>query len=158
MVLSDITRQKQIIEKTVRKVCDGIKVGNWQFSLESSDNVDSGDVDEIYVTEGKASCQEYEVSLSFESKRSLKDVEDPESYKWYFSSNLKQSNREDPFVFKGWLDGVAVQYCRHIPEEKEMLELIKNSINLLQEAQIVFDVQDIDNVVCECSSEMQPEG
>ncbi|MEC4803168.1 MAG: hypothetical protein SAJ12_16885 [Jaaginema sp. PMC 1079.18] len=143
-MLSDITRQKQIIEKTVRKVCDGINAGDWRFSLKFSDNVDSGDIDEIYVAEGRAFCQEYEVSLSFESERSLKDIEYPESYKWYFSSNLKQSNREDPFVFKGWLDGVAIQYCRHRPEEKEILELVKDSINLLQEAQIAFDLQDID--------------
>ncbi|MDZ8186956.1 MAG: hypothetical protein RMX96_19165 [Nostoc sp. ChiSLP02] len=147
-MLSDVIRQKQIIEKTVRKICEGINAGIWRFSLQSFDNVDSGDVYEIYGIEGKALCQEYEVSLGFESKRSLKDIEDLESYKWYFSSNLKQSNRADPFAFKGELDGVAIQYGRHRPEEKEILELVRDSISLLQESQITFDLQDIDNTVC----------
>ncbi len=142
----ELTRQKQIIEKTVRKVREGIGSGVWKFSLKTSDNIGSGDINEVYVIDGKASSGEYdEVNLRFESKRSLVNCEDPASRSWCFSSNLKQLPQEDPFVFKGGLDGVAMQYGDYYPEEKEILELVKDSIVVLEEAQTSYDLQDIDN-------------
>jgi hypothetical protein len=118
-MFSELTRQQQIIEKTVHKVNEGISYGTWKFTLTTSDNVGSGDICEIHITEGKALYKEFEVILKVESKCSLKD-DDPESYSWYFSSNFKQSNSELPFIFKGRIDGVIMQYAGYSPDEKYM--------------------------------------
>jgi|LakMenEpi03Aug12_release.lakeMendotaPanAssembly.Ray.scaffolds.fasta_scaffold166008_3 hypothetical protein len=145
-MLSELTRQKQIIEKIIHKVSEGISSGSWKFTLTTSDNVGSGDIYEIHITEGKALYKEFEVILKVESKCSLRDDE-PESYSWYFSSNFKQSNSELPFIFKGRIDGVIMQYAGYSPDEKYMLDSIINSIDFLEKAQTAYDLQDIDGIM-----------
>lgn len=143
---SELTRQQQIIEKTIHKVNEGISSGIWKFTLTTSDNVGSGDIYEIYITEGKALYKEFEVILKVQSKCSLKD-DAPESYSWYFSSNFKQSKYQEPFIFKGEIDGVIMQYGGYSPDEKYMLDLIINSIDFLEKAQTGYDLQDIDGIM-----------
>ncbi|MFN5953356.1 MAG: hypothetical protein ACK6A9_06550 [Dolichospermum sp.] len=145
-MLSELTRQQQIIEKTIHKVNEGISSGIWKFTLTTSDNVGSGDIYEIYITEGKALYKEFEVILKVQSKCSLKD-DAPESYSWYFSSNFKQSKYQEPFIFKGEIDGVIMQYGGYSPDEKYMLDLIINSIDFLEKAQTGYDLQDIDGIM-----------
>lgn len=145
-MLSELTRQKQIIEKTIHKVSEGINSGSWKFTLTTSDNVGSGDIYEIHITEGKALYKEFEVILKVESKCSLRD-DDPESYSWYFSSNFKQSNSELPFIFEGRIDGVIMQYGGYSQDEKYMLDLIISSIDFLEKAQTAYDLQDIDGIM-----------
>ncbi|AVZ31406.1 hypothetical protein [Nodularia spumigena] len=145
-MLSELTRQKQIIEKTIHQVSEGISSGIWKFTLNTSDNVGSGDIYEMYITEGNALYKEFEVILKVESKCSLKD-DDHESYSWYFSSNLKKSNCEEAFIFKGGIDGVIMQYGGYSPDEKYMFDLIINSIDFLEKTQTAYDLQDIDGIM-----------
>lgn len=143
-MLRELTREKQLIEKTVQKICEGIEAGIWKFNLHFSNNIDSGDLEEFEAVEGKAFYQDYMVTFGFEERCSLRDRESSKSYKWHFISNLKKTNREEAFTFERQLSDMAIQYVRCSPEEKELLDLIKDSLELLEEAQNSFDLHDID--------------
>lgn len=140
----DIEQKIKIIEKTVQKVISGIKTGEWRFTVKLEDNIGMGDIDETYLREGKAIYQDHQVVFRIESTRSLLSDLNNKSYLWYFFSNLKKTNPDEPFIFEDRLDEIEIKYGLCDPNSKRILDLVKESLDVLEKAQTDFHLDDID--------------
>lgn len=138
--MSDLIRQRKIIEKTINKVTKRIEEKTWKFELKTCH--DLGDVEEVFTTEGIATSEsgDYKVVLRLKSFKSSYDFPSV-LHKWHFSSNLKKSNPEEPFMFEGSFYK-EMQSPEEL-EEKEMFDFINGLIEQLQEIRTDLDLQDI---------------